>query len=384
MFGTGTQKISNEFAYDNSNKSNEKKVYEPDSIYADHPVKSYYRFWMKPGSQANIIFLDDVTNFTEEQTSNLDILGFRQGLTIHEHGIQQGGKWRQYTCPNKGLRLTPRLRLYFTKQTRCWNAIGKAMAEGSQKEFDAILKGLFLADKMDVAMFNEIVTNEKQRHYFSDILKTPLGGTLDCPICDEDAKRNRPSVKVFRTIIDLREWTDKNGDTRKNELKLLPMGRKYNGQFVSKERAQMLQNLRPGISGWEFSVGRVSEQKNGREVSAGTGTNHDLFNCHEFEAIREMNDYAIFELTKDSIKERLEDNNFFYEVAWRLENDNEEPNVDNILSDFTDGTSALIPWVPDYYDILLPKTPTFMNEFVLKKTSYQNNSQKNDWDDIPF
>lgn len=384
MFGTGTENVTNDFAYDNDNAT--KKVYTPDSIYADHPVKAYYRFWMPPNAQKSIIFLDDVTNFSDEQTKVLDLIGFRQGLTVHEHNIQQGGKWRQYTCPNKGLRLTPRLRLYFSKQTRCWNAIGKALEDASESEFNGIIEKLFLSDKMDTGLFNELVSNEKQRHYFSDILKTPLGRYLDCPICDEDAKRNRPSVKVFRTVIDLSEWTDREGITRKNELKLLPMGRKYNASFVSKERAQMLQNLRPGISGWEFSVKRVSVTNNGREVSAGTGTNHDLYNCHELDALKEINPYSIFELTSETLSERLSDNSGFYDVAWRLENDNIAPNQKELLSKFTDETcnKALIPWVPDYYDTLLPKTPTFMNEFVLKKTSYGKDNQTNDWADIPF
>lgn len=390
MFGTNTKDITNEFIYDNAPKKEKTETkFASESIYDDHPVNSYFRFKLAPNSEGNVIFLDDVTNFTEEQLSELEKIGLRQGISVHEHNINSGGKWRQYTCPNKGLRIDPRLRLYFMKQTRAWSAVGKALEEATPTQREGLIKALFTNKNMDKDVFNSIVTNAKQAHYFSDVLKAPLGSFLDCPICDEDPKKNRPSVKVFRTVIDLREWEDKDGNKRSNEMKLLVMSATYNKDFINQKRSKAMQNLRAGISGWEFAVQRNPVIKNNQDMSAACGTRHDLYDCHEIESLLDINDNALWRLAPTDLEVRLKDNHGFYALAYELACGS-APDVEKMCDIFgaTDNTPVYIPFVPDYYDILSPKTPSFMNEFVLKKSQASvrlEQAKSVDFDDeIPF
>lgn len=377
MFGTVEKEIGKDFLY--GDEDNKPKTYEAMSVYENHPLhnRGWKRFKMKPNEEdAFIVFLDDTIGFTSEQQRLLSMLGFTQELAVFEHTIKTQEGWRQYTCPSKGLTISPRLRLYYYLQTKAWAPIGKKLSEVSGKERSEIIAGLFTDKYVNQELFNEIVENENMRFYMQDVIHLPLGASIPgCPICGTG--KFKPSLRRFRTIMDLREITAKDGTVYKDQLQLHVMSnvadKKFRADQDPTKRGRVWAQYPKTIAGFEMLVQRIPDMKpDGKggmsDMSAGAGSSFTLQAPADFEDLKDRNAFVTFELTQTSLEERLADNNGFYALVYELETGN-EPDVDTIMSVFTDDLSEVvqIPGVPDYYTLLLPKTPSYINKFVFGK-----------------
>jgi hypothetical protein len=92
-----------------------------------------------------------------------------------------------------------------------------------------------------------------------------------CPICEEG---KMPAMVAVFTIIDHSEYTDRNGKTHKNQVKLL----------VAKRQTQKLLEYqaakRGGLAGITFDVARIDEDQ-----SAAVGTSFDFVEKNEVDKI---------------------------------------------------------------------------------------------------
>lgn len=101
-----------------------------------------------------------------------------------------------------------------------------------------------------------------------------------CPICEEG---KMPSMVAVFTIIDHSEYTDRNGKTHKNQVKLL----------VAKRQTQKLLEYqaakRGGLAGITFDVARIDEDQ-----SAAVGTSFDFVEKNDVEKIAKKFKASVF------------------------------------------------------------------------------------------
>tara|TARA_R100000808_G_C2149095_1_gene157416 strand:- start:843 stop:2024 length:1182 start_codon:yes stop_codon:yes gene_type:complete len=393
MFGT-YGKPSNEFANDNAPK---REFTKPKSIF-DRGMNPYYRFRIKTDTEAEVAFLDDRYSYTEDQLRHMECIGVMQGpITVHEHRLKLNRNGRvtynnYYTCANKGVRMTSLLRLYYYKKAGSWPTISKFIRDSEiDGGVDDIFKALVTNPNIDANMLVEVLS-EAQYSRIRDIIETPLGGIMDCPICDEDYKKNRPRLATFRTVIDLREWEDRNGNTHINELKLFDStGAASNSLMDQEENGGPGNMMKPkkGLGGFVLRIKRspnyVTVGNDRVDRSPAVGTSHIPCNIYDLAQLNEINDNATFNMNKDNVLSRLNDEDQFYRFVSILKL-NEDPKiisseeiVEQIMGSFDEGSN--IPWSSDYLDLLLPKTPSFINEFVYNKDP---DSNEKELEEVPF
>lgn len=135
-------------------------------------------------------------------------------------------------------------------------------------------KIVFLDDNPPIIEEHQLQINGDWRNWFTCLR---IVGEA-CPICD--SLNNTPYTVGFYTIIDTSEWTDKSGNTHKNELKL------FAAKFKTLQILKRLSGKRESLVGCVFDVFRSSSD------AANTG---DVF---EFEG--RLTKEQILKLNKDA------------------------------------------------------------------------------------
>lgn len=112
---------------------------------------------------------------------------------------------------------------------------------------EANAKIVFLDDNPPIIEEHQLKLNNDWRNWYTCL--RIVGET--CPICDE--LDDKPYTVGFYTIIDTTEWTDKKGETHKNQLKL------FAAKFQTLQILKRLSGKRGSLAGCVFDVYRSSK-----------------------------------------------------------------------------------------------------------------------------
>lgn len=139
---------------------------------------------------------------------------------------------------------------------------------------DGEAKIVFLDDEPPIIEEHQIKIDGDWRNWFTCLR---LVGE-SCPICE--STESRPYTVGFYTVLDMSEWTDRRGNTHKNELKLLP------AKFKTLQQLKKLSAKRGSLKGACFEVYRTTKD------SPNTGDVFDFVDKMSKEEILELNPNA--------------------------------------------------------------------------------------------
>lgn len=349
MFGQ-QGKVEKRISQNNSQKKN------------DFPrVSVKYRYWMKSNTENSIIFLDDVAkNFSDAQAQALNILGLVQGpFTLREHRIALPKKNGQgldrsnyFTCLND-IVADPQVRLMYFR-TLAWDQIGSYLDEcfiTDLAKCDAVYKDRHL----DVDLFAEILS-EKQLEMLMPVLSLATGQSMTCPLCtgvsgSRVPEGDRPKTVTFRTIID---------EGYENRLKLL--GTTWTTSDTLQENSDEFKD-EGGMQFRRFKVKRPEGDK-----VAATGTVFFAKSQLTPQKVAEINPDAVICLTREKIHEIINaDHKFAFHVYRAKGGEKTDPTeVANTIADLLNvGEEGVwIPNTPNYFELLLGKTPDFIKRII--------------------
>lgn len=361
------------------------KSFDKEKLEKPRPrVYKNARFWVNKGDSSSVVFLDDPADFTDEQISVAsDLLNVHfRGALLKEHSAKltnpwdpsKGPQWGNFFTCTRGIKLSPALRLMAAYTLGLWDAkIGPALGgdlERTQALFGhETFEGLVDLDKGAAA-------------YLADYTN-PLGSEFPCTVCDlayhstgaknKDGKMERvfeasittPRKTQFRTILNLKEYTKRDGTVVKNPMELYAYSRTEADEIHNALAAQGKTNRRKpraGVGRFQFSISR------GGDKSKSLGAIGALEEEYSLEEIQGLNPDAVFKITETTVRNRLRENNGYrLALAFMRTGLSEDQIVEKVLKVFGDGT--LIPLPADYYEILMPGNPTYHNMVFEKQIS---------------
>lgn len=341
-------------------------------------VPLYSTFYLPLSKSANVVFVDDVANFTEEQVDTLaECMDLALGpFTVKVHNTRRLKPWQKpgeqarwgdlFTC-GREVPMTPAARIMFFRAFGLWDEIGaQCQAE------PGLLQTLFCGENVDRGGVESILG--KRSSYADEVIDAPLGAHFDCGLCDlawftngdldENGRKVRPFGTVvrgakpltFRTIIEKTSFKNRKGETISNPMKLMVIGdRDRDAIQATADFTNPRVKPSKGLTAVEVCISRGSDQK-----SSTIGDSRNTVGDMPLEDMAQLNPDSVFRLTRTGVINRLNaDNGYRLALAQvRTGLKTAEEIADKVLSVFTEGT--LVPHPADYMSILLPPTPNYI------------------------
>jgi hypothetical protein len=293
---------------------------------------------------------------------------------IAEHSVKIGGQWGNFFTCSKNLVFSPFSRLNYFLVTGAWNKIGGHLDNVTDyREMDKFyMNNLVAADSIQELLSSEEGVWER----VEQICETELGsGWGGCLVCSKEG--SRASNKDFRTVVDLREYAGKDR-TYKNQIKIFA-----SSGDVSKVLSACQKDCNPGkrfgkgregLGLYQYKVLRPQGDK-----IQGCGTSFTLEDEVEFDYLKELSPDAVFTFTEDNVRDLVNEDNSFRYHTYRSgfgTDISKDDVINHICETFGVNTekSVDVPWVADYFKLLLPMTPN-----KLRETFGADNDE-----DIPF